>query len=146
MFRECPSEYSPNVLCFGSHSIILKNRSEFFRTMLEFGLAKSASEIIPFQSTSAAVFVSFLVYLYTDTLHVHPNEVLDLLSLANQYGLSGLESLCEAYLTRNVDSSNAPLLLEYADHYVLPTLKATATARIMRDGPSRQFFCSPSDK
>ena len=71
---------------------------------------------------------------------------MDLLMLANQYTLTALVKLCEAFLCGVTDpTDNAASLYSFADLFDLPNLKACVLNTILRSAPSRPLLASPPD-
>ncbi|CAN0134398.1 unnamed protein product [Ectocarpus fasciculatus] len=81
-----------------------------------------------------AVFTALLTYLYTDTLQLQrPEDITELLVVANQYTLTDLLSLCEGFLQGVLDDENASHLYHYADALGMPTFEHRCLTFILRN-------------
>ncbi len=79
------------------------------------------------------VFLSLVVFLLTDILAVRPEDVLDLLLIANQYQFSQLVRQCEFLLCRQLDATNVLQLFPYADSLGMATLRRCCLTVLARD-------------
>jgi len=61
------------------------------------------------------VFKLFLEYIYTDDVDITPDESVELLMVANQYGAERLKQMCEEFIQRGIDSDNVAWLFEVAE-------------------------------
>ena len=50
-------------------------------------------------------FLAFLEYLYTDHSPIEENDAVGIMVLADEYGQHRLVTLCELYITKEVDRS-----------------------------------------
>jgi hypothetical protein len=67
--------------------------------MLCSGMAESLNAALSIRDIRPRVFSAMLVYLYTDQLAPDkPQDVVELLIAANQFGLEKLVALCEGYV------------------------------------------------
>ena len=108
-------------------------RNEFLGAILSSKMTEAQSGVITLQTSEGKYCsISFLLYLVADVLAVMPEDLTELLVLGNQYGVSGLLLHCEYVLCRQVDISNAMVLLAYADRYDMSTLKECCVFLILK--------------
>ena len=109
-------------------------------------MKEALSDRIVLHDVDRDVFRALLVFIHTDTLQADPDQIMDLLMLANQYTLTALVKLCEAFLCGVTDpTDNAASLYSFADLFDLPNLKACVLNTILRSAPSRPLLASPPD-
>jgi len=100
---------------FRAHSILLKARSSFLKMMLEANMKEASSKQVTIYHSEPSVFFSLLIYLYTDTLRINPEDSTLLLEFANQYQITRLQTLIEGFLSQHVSFTNLLDLLELSD-------------------------------
>ena len=121
-------------LCqFRAHSPLLKARSSFVKAMLEANMKEASSKQVTIHCLESSVFYSLLIYLYTDTLRVQPDDSTLLLELANQYQIKRLETLIEGYLSKQVNLTNIIDLLGLSDMFGLEELKLTCFSLLLQN-------------
>jgi len=110
-----------------AHKTILFARSEYFRRMLTGGYREAADDTIDIHGVSYEVFLSVLSFLYTGRLprELTPQTAVDLLAVANLYGIDPLKRICADIVGRNLHVDNAAAVLEAADAYGSASLRAT---------------------
>lgn len=116
-----------------AHKTILFARSEYFRRMLTGGYREAADEVIEIQAVGHDAFLCVLSFLYTGKLPrefrqaLSPQLAVDLLGVANLYGIEPLKRLCADIITRNLHPENAAAVLEAAEAHGTPQLRAACT-------------------
>jgi len=75
---------------------------------------KNVIEITQF---SYPVYYAFLEFLYTDHVHLQPEDAISLLDLANSYCETQLKCLCERIIKQGITVDNAAMLLAAALKY-----------------------------
>ena len=79
-------------------------------------MRESTEQIIPIQDIHKEFFLILLEYLYTDSIQVQKDHVIELYCIADMYGLKRLQNLCCLSLKHNLSIKNtAPLLQKAAD-------------------------------
>lgn len=118
-----------------AHKAILLVRSEYFRGMFKSGgMRESEENVFEVQDYSYETFRRMIEYIYTNTIRdiegVDHKEVMELLTLANEYVLSDMKAFCEhaAKLKLNNDNvcsffllseeHNAEVLLKECQNYI----------------------------
>eukprot|EP00058_Branchiostoma_floridae_P005060 XP_002590548.1 hypothetical protein BRAFLDRAFT_124528 [Branchiostoma floridae] len=86
-----------------AHKAILTSRSEVMGVMFGGSFSESSSSKVPVTGPTTDVFLALLEYLYTDNAPIEDVGPLDILPLADQYGQTRLISMCELYMTKDVD-------------------------------------------
>ncbi|CAM9619256.1 unnamed protein product [Ectocarpus sp. 6 AP-2014] len=117
-----------------AHRALLSLRSDPMRAMLRSGMRESFTMDVLVKDIRPAVFTALLTYLYTDTLQLQrPEDITELLVVANQYTLTDLLSLCEGFLQGVLDDENASHLYHYADALGMPTFEHRCLTFILRN-------------
>ena len=155
---------------FFCHKVILAARCEYFRALLFGGMKESNTNAgIALIDTSAASFSVLLEYLYTGTIalkDLKEENVIDLLGLANRYGLLKLQNSIGAYLELRINIKNVSLIydvsclyslhalrdnsLKYMDHNAMDILETEGFTNLSEQAVttilSRDSFCAPEVK
>ncbi|XP_055343314.1 RCC1 and BTB domain-containing protein 1-like [Paramacrobiotus metropolitanus] len=96
------------------HKSILRIRCLYFQKMFAEPWSDREKEIITVQDYPYKVYFAFLKYLYTETVSLGTDEVLQLLDLANAYCEENLMHDCTNLIKHGVDSANAAFIYDYA--------------------------------
>jgi len=93
---------------FFAHKAYMGARCAYFKTMFESSFAESTQKTIKIKETSPEAFGAFLQFLYSDHCPIQENEdSIGILTLAHTYSLTRLVSLCELYITKQVEVATA---------------------------------------
>ena len=91
----------------GAHRVILKARSTYFRAMFNSQMKESLSQTVEIHDVKPQVFRGLLRFLYTGQLPENFGDIaLDLLTVADKYGVDSLKKLCASRLCDNLDDNN----------------------------------------
>ncbi|EDO36553.1 predicted protein [Nematostella vectensis] len=87
-----------------AHKVVLMARCDVMAAMLggRFKEGKTENET-PILDASLAAFLAVLEYIYTDHAPLETVDPLEVLVLADRFGLPRLVTLCELYITKRVD-------------------------------------------
>ncbi len=104
---------------FYVHRFVLAGRSNYFEKVFS-GTAnktplhrdKKARYCLERLDIDPLVFQKVLDFLYTGVVKLKLDNVLEILALAEEFGIRSLKVLCQKYLTHNIDTDNACMLLE----------------------------------
>ncbi|XP_014603530.1 PREDICTED: BTB/POZ domain-containing protein 9 isoform X1 [Polistes canadensis] len=110
---------------FNGHKIILAARSQYFRALLFGGLKESSQEEIELKGASLAAFKKLFKYIYTGRMSLanqREEVIVDILSLAHQYGFLELESAISDYLKEILSVKNFCLIFDASRLYQLEFL------------------------
>ncbi|XP_057329517.1 BTB/POZ domain-containing protein 9 [Microplitis mediator] len=110
---------------FNGHKLILAARSQYFRALLYGGLRESEQTEIELKETTLPAFKELLKYIYTGHLSLvnqREETILDILSLAHQYGFVDLEMAISDYLKEILDIKNVCLIFDATRLYQLSRL------------------------
>jgi len=99
------------------HKSMLKIRCEHFRSMFQSHWGEDDKDVIEVTQFSYPVYYAFLEYLYTDQVHLQPEDAIGLLDLANSYCETQLKRLCERIIKQGITIDNAAMLLAAALKY-----------------------------
>ncbi|XP_037094358.1 uncharacterized protein LOC119114260 [Pollicipes pollicipes] len=121
------SEKQPTVLL--AHAPVVAARSEWLRRALASGMRESIDKQISICDASPAIFRSMLEFLYCG--HVTPEnwppeQLMELMVLADRYELDDLKHSCEALLETHIDEDSVFCLLSIAEQYNARKLKSSA--------------------
>ena len=107
-----------------AHKAILVAQCDHFKAMFTSGMKESTQTKIDIQDWSYSSYIHMIEYLYTGCIKdFNPTIGLEILGLADAYGLENLKSLCENTLIHNVDNENVVALLIDAHSYSAMELK-----------------------
>ncbi|CAN0060020.1 unnamed protein product [Ascophyllum nodosum] len=117
-----------------AHRVVLALRSDLLRAMLRSGMRETFDAEALVKDVRPAVFFALLKYLYSDTLELErPQDIMELLVVANQYTLQDLSALCEGFLQGALDEENAAHLYHYADALGMPIFEHRVLTFILRN-------------
>lgn len=111
---------------FHAHKVILASRSQYFRALLFGGLRESRQAEVEIKDTNLTAFKILLKYIYTGYVSLGSEKeeiVLEILSLAHQYGFEDLESSICDYLKDALRIHNICIIYDMSSLYNLDTLK-----------------------
>jgi len=109
-----------------AHKFILFARCEYFRRMFTSGYKEASSPCIPIPDVSYDVFLCVLSFLYTGKPRdITPETAIEVMSLANLYGIDPLKRICAEMVGRGLNIQNAAYILQAADTYQAVQLRAT---------------------
>jgi len=99
-----------------AHKVILYARCSYFKKMFDSGMLESQQKQIQIPHEKYQTFSGLLQYIYSNRVDLRDDNVVDILCLANAYGMPRLVELCERFLQNNI-SENASELLSLAEHH-----------------------------
>lgn len=99
------------------HKSMLKIRCEYFRSMFQAHWGEDEKSVIEITQFSYPVYYAFLEFLYTDQVHLLPEDAIGLLDLANSYCELQLKLQCERIIKQGITVESAAMLLAAAIKY-----------------------------
>ena len=108
------------------HRNILAARCTYFRSMFLSKLRESQQLEITIPEISYKTFLSFINYVYTESLEIDVEQAVDLLMIANLYQFDKLTLALSYLLEHYMDIDNCCRLYVHSDHYQAPELKQIA--------------------
>lgn len=95
---------------------VLCVRSSHFRAMFTSGMREATEAVVRIPDIAYTTFRALLDYLLTDEIAaaLSSEEVLDLLMIANKYGVYRLEQLCETRLSMQLNAESVHEVAECA--------------------------------
>lgn len=91
-----------------AHKAILMGRCKVLAAMFSGLFVEDSLETIPIGDTSLESFLAFLEFLYTDHSPIcESGDSVGILILANRFGLPRLVTLCELYITKEVETATS---------------------------------------
>ena len=117
------------------HKYIMAARCEYYRALWNKNWAESSENVLIIDNFSYDSFLLFIRYIYTNNIrdYINGDVVVDLLSIATQFNMNGLKSICEQYIITGIDSTNALSLYQIADLYSARRLKLRSLNYIKSD-------------
>lgn len=116
------------------HKVVITSRCPQFQAMFLSGMRESTAEKIPLD-LHYPIFLMFLEFLYTDDVDftkVSPDDVIELLGVANQYTLDQLTDRCDRELQKFIDFENVVVLFQAASLYHAERLRSSCVKFILR--------------
>lgn len=80
-------------------------------------MLESNQDKLELQEIPLIAFKQFLHFIYTDSVEITADSVVDLLVLASEYVVPRLVTLCEAFVSKNLTPENVCELWMLADKY-----------------------------
>ncbi|KAK7007296.1 hypothetical protein SK128_003274 [Halocaridina rubra] len=102
-----------------AHRVVVASRCEWFRRALLSGMREAIDRCIVVHGCSVATFQLLLTFLYAGHIEcssLPPDQLVDLLVLADHYGVDALKLLVEAGIEQHVDDDSVVPLLTVAHH------------------------------
>ena len=109
-----------------AHKNILSSQCEYFATMFGSGFAEGGAVA----DTTPAAFRALLRFLYTGTVDLKDESVLDVACLSQRYLVVNLQEQCFEHCRENVSPANAVPWLVLADTHKFGGLRATLLAYV----------------
>jgi hypothetical protein len=117
-----------------AHRVILVARSAYFRAMFTSNCREAKPDaIILVGETTALAFRRLLGYLYSDTLQLDDEVVIDVMRKAREYDMTRAYNMCMRYCLRHTCSSNAIPRLLHADAVQLDELREAMLQYLRRN-------------
>jgi len=109
-----------------AHKLLLSMRSTVFKAMFAHELKENAEGRVDLKDYDSKVIREMLRYVYTDKVEDLNLVACDLLPVADKYDLAGLKELCLQELQGALCADNAVALLQLAELYRAPAVRARA--------------------
>jgi hypothetical protein len=117
-----------------AHKAILVSQCEHFKAMFTSGMKESTQTKIEIKDWTYSSYFHMIEYLYTGCIEdFNPTIGLEILGLADAYGLENLKFLCENTLIHNVDNENVVALLIDAHSYSANELKKFCMTYVIKN-------------
>ena len=134
----CDVEFSINNEKITAHRSILASRCDYFQTMFagNFNESKANSDgkyQCQIEDTTVSAFKFVLRYLYTDCLDLPNEDAIDILRLADQYGIERLHNHAVRFCSRQISNANCVLWFIQADQHGLDDLRENAKRFLARN-------------
>jgi len=111
-----------------AHRVVLAANCPYFEAMFAGGLREAGESIISIHHVSHDIFYQVLVFLYGGQVDFTPKNCIELLRVADEYGLEDLKILCELYIHSGVEMENVDTIEQAANIY-----NATRLARYCKE-------------
>eukprot|EP01127_Copromyxa_protea_P013061 TRINITY_DN3470_c0_g1_i1.p1 TRINITY_DN3470_c0_g1~~TRINITY_DN3470_c0_g1_i1.p1 ORF type:complete len:592 (-),score=112.57 TRINITY_DN3470_c0_g1_i1:19-1794(-) len=96
----------PDNTSFYGHKCIITARCSVLKRMFSSGFAEAKQEVVKIPDTSKETFSAFLTFLYSAHAPIEDDSC-GLLELSDIYGVPRLLTLCELYITKEVERATA---------------------------------------
>lgn len=140
MFQEEETKdfkFSVGDKCVMVHKLILTNRCDYFKKMLQYNTVEKAKNEVIIDDFNLETMESFVQYLYTNEIECIELLAEDLLILADKYFMHQLKEKCEQHLISTIEFADKTIdLLIFADKYNCESLEEEALSDI------RQNICA----
>ncbi|XP_029911120.1 ankyrin repeat and BTB/POZ domain-containing protein 1 [Myripristis murdjan] len=120
-----------NFLC---HKAFFCGRSDYFKALLEDHFSEGemlqsqpSTPVLTLHNISHEIFISLLYYIYSDDTELTPENVLDVLCVADMYLLPGLKHLCGKTLAKTICEENVLHMWKTAKLFSLSRLEDQCT-------------------
>ncbi|XP_040583007.1 BTB/POZ domain-containing protein 6-B [Lepeophtheirus salmonis] len=104
---------------FPAHKLMLCSASPVFCSMLTGDYCESRKSFIEIPDISPSAFRVMLTYIYTDEIHLNPENVASTLYCAEKYGIPFLKERCITFIKANMNNPNACLLFSQTRRYLV---------------------------
>ncbi|KAM4610008.1 ankyrin repeat and BTB/POZ domain-containing protein 1 [Polymixia lowei] len=116
-----------NFLC---HKAFFCGRSEYFKALLQDHFSEAemlqsqpSTPVLTLHNISHEIFIHLLYYIYSDDTELSPDNVFDVLCVADMYLLPGLKRLCGKTLAQNICEENVLHMWKTAKLFCLSHLE-----------------------
>lgn len=136
----CSSSFSRNQNRYKAHKLILSSRCNYFKALFGDGSTWSDSKTskVKFYGDEKALQI-MLRYLYCgidntvhEMLYNDPSMTLQMLVIANEYNLDGLQMHCEKFLIEFLNPTNVFVILEELEFVYAPLLRCMCIDYILK--------------
>ncbi|CAB4055611.1 BTBD3_6 [Lepeophtheirus salmonis] len=104
---------------FPAHKLMLCSASPVFCSMLTGDYCESRKSFIEIPDISPSAFRVMLTYIYTDEIHLNPENVASTLYCTEKYGIPFLKERCITFIKANMNNPNACLLFSQTRRYLV---------------------------
>lgn len=130
--KESPTDINPTVI--HTHKVILFSRCDYFRTLFQSLFQDSHKNGIVISDTPFTHLQLLLPYLYAgDETASQTDEVVNLLSISDQFLLNPLKQICEENIKHSIDCSNVNNVIYIAEQFSAPRLKRACLIYIRKN-------------
>jgi hypothetical protein len=113
-----------------AHRQILALRVPYFASRFGSAFSDADSDEVVLDDLTSEAVRAMVVFVYTGTVRIAADHVLDVLACAHRLNFGELLRYCERLLAQNLDVDNVCDVLPYAEHYGAPVLKAACSVYI----------------
>lgn len=123
---------------FPVHKVVLASRSSVFLAMFDNEMHERQTNQVIIPDFSADAFEEFLKFLYTARI---PDEcnAMELFAIASKYDVSQLKKICQEYVLKNLNESNALDVLNLGNLYCSEEMIQNAFNAIVKKYPDISF-------
>jgi len=109
-----------------AHTLILNARWQHFKLLMGSGMKEAQTKQLIVDDVSPELFKIMLEYIYSDSVNISPEDAIELLKLADRFGLNRLKQMCDFLIESAFDFKDLSSilgLLQVADIHQVPNLK-----------------------
>ena len=113
-----------------AHKAIICSECKYYRALLLGNLKESQMDVIEVTDMSHKAFMAILKYMYSHQVEISEieDEIIDVLLIANKYGIESLSDYLESIVAANIQDDNVDSLTQLADAYNFTIIKSGCAA------------------
>jgi len=119
---EFPNENSPEKLVVYGHKVILAANCPYLSKMFSSGLQESKQSAIQITHVPYEIFLQVVHHCYGGKVQFSSENCVDLLQVADLFGLDYLKLMCELFIGKQVDNDNCKEVIHVSQMYNAPRL------------------------
>lgn len=120
---------------------MLAATSEYFRAMLRVYMKEKNDDEVDLGGISASSLEKIIDFIYTGSMQLSFNTLIDILNTANHLQIPTVLNLCSEYIISKITFSNAEEFIQIADIYSLTKVMDHFNERLLKQFDS--FACTP---
>jgi GTPase SAR1 family protein len=111
---------------FYGHRALLCCNCDVMSAMFSNSFSETEDNMVVIDEIEYDTFIAFLEYLYTAHCPIESLDAVDVMIIANQYGMSRLVTLCELYISKSIEKATTDAI-EKADTDIINLLLCAQT-------------------
>jgi len=115
---------------FNAHKVVLAARCPYFKALFTSGMRESQMTEVKLTSTPADMWSKILDYMYTEEIEITPENVKDIIWVANRFQIDSLCKKCIQFLRSRLAPENVVNIRKFADWLGYIELKTVATTML----------------
>jgi len=123
LYADVMFRVGPTMQIVYAHRIVLTSNSTYFHSLFNQQHTdlndKSGSDMIKLDKPDLLpdIFIKVLEYIYTGVIRLKQDDVLEILALSEEFGISTLKEMCSKFIQPIVDIENSCTLLEFSSEF-----------------------------
>ena len=116
-----------------AHRVILASASDYFRAMFSTDFKEGKQSKVELPTTDIATMNSLVDFVYTGKIKVNNNNIEQIVTAANYYGMAAVLQKCLEYLMGKINKTNSIEMLEFAERISDDTFKNFAVKFVVQN-------------